>query len=307
MKTGLIFAGLCLLAGTRLHATPDHHITVEERFAGSNASTYAVLRTETDNLSSYYESLRKVFLDERSKDGKTTVKSTLLLDEKRTRDAGHADPKTPAPVTVEIHSKDDSISMAAILEKFPVQAPRPWTEEELKRLRISKSEGIFFDRILLAGAERITKDAFGGWESEEEWQLVDVADGFNSTFLRLSKGAESGRREIRVICVDSETTAQVRTQFPPRDELYLLAGTYDTQDAAISQARKWIKEHHLHLEVWTLPDVNRPSRVAAYVIVDTEGLEKIRRLQSKSLSNSLGVEVEPIFGTALGTRIDISE
>jgi len=296
MKTALIFAGLCLLAATTLHATPDHRILIEERFAGSNHTTYAVLRTETDNLCSYFDSLRKVYLDERSKDGKTTVKSTLLLDEKRMRDASHADPKTPAPVTVQIFSRDDSISMAAVQEKFPRQQLRTWYPDELKRLSIGPA-GIGFDenRIMLADNEKITKEAFGGRDLEGDWKLDEIAEDSNAIYLRVTRGGESGMRETRVVFVGQEKIDQVRAQ-TVRKERYLLLGTYDTQEAAIAQAQQWNKDGYGYLEIWSLLDGK------GFVVVDPAEY-KIAPQQAESISKRLGVAAGPIQGQALGIRI----
>ena len=82
MKTWLGCLVVGFLAAGGLFATPDHAVDVKERFFGSNATDYAVLRTEDDNQASYYQHRVKTWLDEYSKEDalRNNVKSTLLLD-----------------------------------------------------------------------------------------------------------------------------------------------------------------------------------------------------------------------------------
>lgn len=301
MKTRLILAGLCLLAATTLHATPDQVVAIEERFAGSNDTTYAILRTEIDNLGSHYKSQRKVFLDERSKDGKTTVKSTLLLDEKRSIDAGHDDPKTPPPVTITVISRDDSISMAAVQDKFPQQATEPWDAAKLARLEAIPEAGVVFDRnrVYLAQTASILKETFGGRAAEDEWKLEEVSEDKNVVYLKLAKDSGDGDPETRVVCAGLEITKQVRAQ-AARRELYLLAGIYGKKEEAIAQAKKWTEQGINTLEVWSYP------AQSDYAVVDSAGMEKMRtRGGLKGLSDSLKVEVEPVFGDQLGEWVEI--
>ena len=63
MKTPtLVLSALCSLFHP-LAATPDHAVSVTERVLGSNPIGFAVLRTETDNLASYYSSRVTTWLD----------------------------------------------------------------------------------------------------------------------------------------------------------------------------------------------------------------------------------------------------
>ncbi len=300
MKSRLLLAGLYLLAATALRASPTRAVSVVERFAGSNDGSYLILRTEIDNLGSHYSSQRKVYLDERSKDGKTTVKSTLLLDENRSIDADHKDPDTPPPVAITVNSRDDSISLASVQEKFP-QSPTVWDTGKLGGLTVNPEAGVLSPGLTLAEGKKIVDETFGGRNPEQGWKLLEVSEDKNAIYLKLAKGdpEEAGDDEgpeTRVVCIGLERTWQFHAQ-ANRKKLYLLAGIYDKQEDAIAQAGKW---HRSSLEVWTFDPLLK------YAVVDAQAEERIKTLGGmKKLAESLGVELEPISGSLLGQRIQI--
>jgi len=64
MKQLLLALGLILVSATFVLGTPDRVLDIEEDFLGSNAEAFAILRTEHDNLGSYYADRVKRYLDE---------------------------------------------------------------------------------------------------------------------------------------------------------------------------------------------------------------------------------------------------
>lgn len=69
-KNSSSVVSLLVLSGTLvLRATPTRAVSIDERLLGSNKTHYAILRTEVDNMGSYYDRRTKQFLQVYRKTG----------------------------------------------------------------------------------------------------------------------------------------------------------------------------------------------------------------------------------------------
>ncbi len=309
MKTLLYPLAAAALALTlQLGATPDHQVTVEEQLSGSNESAFAVLRTETDNLASYYSSQRRVTLDERSKETGELLKSTLLLDVKHAVDANHNDPKTPAPVSQKTLAKDETITAADLLERYPPPHRKIWTEAELAKLETDPTAGIHFDRrVRIADGKQITDDVFHGRLAEVEWRIAGAFEDTNSVYFTLTKLDEDGSKETRLLCLPPSLTESIRAH-QNRKPFYLVAGTFGTKEEAIRQAEAWLakaregKNFHFQPEVWSKWEQN--VRIV-HLVVQADSMQLIESGRLKALSELLGVDFTPESSNSFQERTKV--
>ena len=300
--------GFCwLLAVGLLGATPDHSVVVDERFLGSNATEYALLRTETDNQGSYYISRAKTWLDEYSKEDSRREKrrSTLLLDVRRSVDAGHQDPNTPAPVTETVESENATVSFASLLLRYPRRSTEGWGDEKLAKIDAAAVSGISFERReLLAETTMISEVIFGGRPAGEAWKLSGVSDDGNTIFLHLAMGNDQDRA-TRVMAVPSGESKRTLDQLQ-LEPIYLVAGTYDQRELAVARAaelRDLAREKKLYgfqPEVWAmLPPTDRIT----FVVVARGSGEVIKSGNIPSWESALGIHFVPTASDRFQERI----
>lgn len=310
MKTWAIgwLAWTCL-AGSSF-ATPDHSITVDERFFGSNATEYAVVRTEVDNLCSYYQSRVTTWLDEYSKEDtqREKVRSTLLLDVSRHRDADHADPDTPVPVTEELNSKDGTLKLATLLERYPTLATVAWTPEMIAKMTVDPKSGIRFrNREFITSDAVVSMVLFGQRHPDEDWQLDGVSGDSNCIYLQLSIGQDENP-EKRVMCVAPGISKRVMDQ-AGMQPVYLVAGTFETREAAVARAldlRKLASErknYSFHPEVWSmLPATDKIT----YLVTDGASKELIESGRIPQVEEELGIDFLPVSSERFMERIPMT-
>lgn len=298
MKTPtLVLTALCSLIHP-LAATPDHAVSVTERVLGSNPAGFAGLRTETDNLGSYYSSRVTTWLDEipKTPEGREKVKSTLLLDVTHTVDVNHADPNIPPPVAEKINSLDASVTLASVIQRYSGEMRQAWTPEQLSKLEIDQVGGIYFNRKLaLIHGTYVQEKIFGGRHADESWSLSEVTEDANCLYLRLSIGNDSGP-ESRIVCVPPEITKRQRDQASAQP-VYLVAGEFESREEAVQAARpimakaRELKIHSFQLEIWSLEDGTSKTK---YVIADQSSTYRIGIGGIPKLESALEIQLTPM-------------
>lgn len=295
----LLLTAFCALIHP-LVATPDHAVDVTERILGSNPTGFAVLRTETDNLSSYYRHRVTTWLDETPKtsDGREKVKSTLLLDVTYSVDIDHTDRNTPPAADEEINSQDTSLTLASVLQCYPGEMQKSWTPEQLSKLEIHPVGGIHSNRGLeLADATFIREKLFGGRQGEEPWKPVQAWEDDNAIYLRLSIGNDSPI-ESRTVCVSPNVTKQLRDQASAQP-VYLITGKFDTLGEAMKAATalvakakaKKMKFYQFHPEIWSFEDGTLKTQ---YVIADEFSTERIETNSIPEIEKTLEIRLTPM-------------
>lgn len=292
-----------------LVATPDHAVTVTERFLGSNPTGFAILRTESDNMCSYYSSRVTTWLDEipKSFNGREKMQSTLLLDVTRTLDAAHSDPNTSVPVVEKINSQNAALTLASVLQRYSDQM-QPWTPEQIAKLKIDPIAGISSGRkLVLINGSTIGERIFGGRHADEGWALKEITEDKDSIYLRLSMG-QDGREETRILCVSPEITKRQRDQAAAQP-VYLTTGKFDNLDQAIQSARALVEKkenlklYNFHPEIWSLED---GTSTIKYVIAEKFSTELIKSGDISHMESALEIQVTPMSSDRFIERTKVS-
>lgn len=281
-----------------LSATPDHAVSVTERILGTSATGFALLRTESDNLGSYYSSRVTTWLDEIPKTpaGRENKKSTLLLDVTYTVDINHNDRNVPPPVAEKINSQEASLTLASVLLRYPDQITQTWTPEQLSKLEVDQVGGVYFNRkVSLVYGTFVRENLFGGRHADESWSVSEVSEDAGCIFLRLSIGNDSGP-ESRIVCVPPEITKRQRDQASAQP-VYLVAGKFESREEAVQAAlpilakARELKIHGFQLEVWSLEDGTAKTK---YVIADQSSTYRIGIGGIPKLESALEIRLTPM-------------
>lgn len=294
MKTMLGCLAAGFLGAGDLFATPDHAVEVKEQFFGSNATDYAVLRTEDDNQASYYKSRVTTWLDEYSKEDtmREKVKSTLLLDVSYHRSP---DQKPDAPTTQEVHSQDATLPLALLLARYPQHATEPWTAENRAKLSVDPVRGIDFGNVFFFDGGVISREIFGGRHEGDTWTLDHVGGDANAIYLQLSCGQDQGR-ETRLLCLPPGRSKQVRDQLTMQP-IYLVAGTFATEEAAVASARELVKKagemkfYGIHPEIWS---ARPPTDKVVWHVVERFSTEMMESNAVPRAEAALGIRLVPM-------------
>jgi len=314
MKTSLACLACMFASSMSLLGTPDRSITVEEDFLGSNGTGFAILRTETDNHSSYYRLQVTRYLDEYEKAPEQQpvasflarrVKRTTLLDVDRL-----IDPDTGAR-SENVRTRNDSTQMADLLTRYPERARR-WEGSRFAKLsswkrdgRISSGEANF-----LSNYTSLPEEIFGKYQHQPEWKLEQAMEDMNSLYLRVTTGMDAveaddeGSSQSRWICIIPAKTRQVHDHLDLQPT-YLCAGSYPKAEDAVKQARELkakaaeAKSHVPTLEVWS---VQYGSSPLCFTLVIQESMQDIQPERFKQLQLLLGTSLSPISSTCFVER-----
>lgn len=280
------------------HATPDHSVSVAERFFGSNETGYALIRTQNDNQGSYYVSREQTWLDEYAKQDtkREQPRSTLLLDVTIILDATHNDRYTPMPVTRTVNSKDDAMTMASLLERYPMNKTTAWPESDIEKMKVHPTGGIHFrGKQFVADSGFVSKVIFGERDSDQKWRLDGVSRDMNCIYLQLSVGQDSNP-ETRLMCVSPEISKCVNDQLT-MESIYLVEGTYDAKDDALTRAKELHdlarekKNYRFHPEVWSATS-NTHKKV--YLVAEAESASMIHSGWVAKTEEALGIDFTPM-------------
>ncbi|MCW0221550.1 MAG: hypothetical protein OJI67_24705 [Prosthecobacter sp.] len=287
---------------TSAYATPDRIVKIEEKLLGSNEDSYIVLRTESDNLGSYYSGRTKQYLDEYSKKvedkyfdsaiGKL-VGSTLLLDVSTSvdPDAVTLEERTPKS---QVHSKDSSLTLAELLLKFSTFSSK-WGDESFNRLTLHQKAGIHCGIASVIDGNIMTQEVFGNRYPEQDWVLDEVTQDMNCIFLKVAKRTPDEINETRIVCIPPRRSQKVLSHLSIAP-FYLLAGpSYASLEEARKQAqllKKKVSEANGYFqpEIWSLIDGTLNQ---VYVIADQNTKEHIKGGSFERLQNMLGVSITP--------------
>jgi hypothetical protein len=287
---------LCVALLGNLAATPSRAVSVSEEPAGSNPTQFAILRTETDNLGSYYSYRKKTTLEEFTKGAPGQPRSTLLLDITYHVDVNHSDRNTQPELKETIHHQDAELPMATVLQRYPQRNWTRWTPEQMEKLTVDPANGIRYqNRITLLNGEAAQR-LFDGHRPELPWTLAELSEDANSLYLRLEKACEDGVHDSRIFAVSPEITKQVRDQSTLKP-LYLIAGKFASEQEALTEARalkaKTVaqKTYGFHPEVWSVADATGKT---LYVIAEQFSMELIERGGVEKLEQILGIKLVPM-------------
>ncbi|MCW1922233.1 hypothetical protein OKA05_06690 [Luteolibacter arcticus] len=266
-----------------------------ERLLGADDTAYAVLRTERDNHASYYQTTTKVYFIERFTDQSTPEKSTLLSETETVVDATHNDPKTPPPVTTRVVTRDDSLSLAEALLRYPVSESVAWDAKQLAHLRSHPPSGISLDgRVLMASGERIAA-LFGSSSKDGEWKVSGAFEQRRSLFLSLEMEMEEGGSETRILGLGEDLSDQVSAHLQ-REDIYLSAGSFGSREEALSRIEAWKadKKSHVTSTTWEIWSHLLPTLKTDYVLVLAQTREMLEGGRSKRIEEATGIRFEAI-------------
>jgi hypothetical protein len=268
MKTAAHLLCAIVFAFPSLMATPDRNTTISESFLGSDSANFAVLRTERDNLGSYYKARTKVWLVEHPKvpSADNKPRKTLLLDQ-----TTHVDPDTMKSHPPEEHFKDGSTALADIIVRFPVRQLDPWTPDQIAALRFDQSTGRteFKTQCLWEGVRHA--EAAEGESRSAEFTLVGVAEDGNCIFLNIALGGDENT-ETTWVCIPASVTRNVHA-LRGLEPIYLSAGSYPSAKEALARCKEVGKTmmgfHGRTLQVWSVFHDDTGKTDYAVVLEDT--------------------------------------
>jgi hypothetical protein len=289
---------------------------VEEDFLGSNETGFAILRTETDNHSSYYSMQVTRYLDEYEKvPAKQTITSFLARRVKRTILLDVHDYNDPPTKERTVKAQDSSIKLAEVLTQYPARA-RKWEEAKFAKFsswkkgsRISSGKNQMLSNWFWAEDE-----IFGAQDPKPEWELEQAMEDMNSVYLQVSTGPQNhdddeGSRQTRWICIIPDKTRQIHAHLELQP-MYLCAGSYATADEAVKQAREVLKKAKEtkvltpSLEVWSVEYFDSPL---CYTLVVRDEMKDIKPKKFKQLQRLLGPDLSPTTSECFVARTQVSE
>jgi len=280
-----------------LHATPDRVIHTDERLLGIGDGVHAILRTERDNLGSHYSDRENIWLDEYASGDavRHLVKSTHLLDVTYVIDATHQDRNTPPPVERQVAHEDKTLTMASVLNRYPIRDFTPWADERMEALVSHPANGIRFkNRVMLLTSKNIDQ-AFREQHAEHPWTIESIVNGGGCLYLRITKTTPDEATETRVFHVSPENSQTVHDQLE-RQPFYFVAGSHETLEEAITAAgefRERVREARFfgyHPEIW---EERLPTNRTRYVIALQHSMHLIESGQQQKAQQALGVDLVP--------------
>ena len=180
---------------------------------------------------------------------------------------------------------------------LPEQTVEPWTAGNRAKLSVDPVRGIDFGNVFFFDGGVISREIFGGRHSGENWRLDEVAGDANALYLQLSCGNDEGR-ETRLLCLPPGRSKQVKDQLTMQP-IYLVAGTFDTEGAAVASARELVKKagelkfYGIHPEVWS---ARPPTDKVVWHVVEGYGNDP-KTTRCHRTEATLGVRLVPMTST----------
>jgi hypothetical protein len=303
IRPAILWLATALLAS----ATPDHEVRFEEQLLGSNADGYITLKTEHDNLGSYYSSRTKRFLVEYSKapqDPKigeslgAELRRDLLLDVTTRVDADPA-PGTVPTKSVKVNSRNETVLLADILLRFPA-TPEPWDKDKFAKLSSHPTAGVRMGEVPIAWGGWI-KERFGADRNAElEWTVSEVREDGNGLFLIV----RSDSRGQRIVSIPDRKTRQVRDHLA-KQPIYLIAGKFKTLDEALARARELIQttQGKFEPEVWS---AGSSTEQLDFVVADSKSRDHLRGGGFEAFEKETGTDLSAMSSERFIERTEIS-
>ena len=298
-----VFLLMVLLVPEICPATPDREVHDSDQLIGSNDESYAVLRTQWDNNGSYYTTIKTRSLIEFSKlpedpenpeaihiPGKKLSEKQLLKT--RANDASVTDSGKHERST---EQRDDSLSMAGVLEKFH-SMPWPWPEEKLAKLEVDPERGVRLGKLSLIWSGHV-KERFGVEPNADYiWRLAGVSEDSNSLYLQVI-GGHQDHPSHRFIALSPQISKLARDHLR-RQAVYIVAGRSDNLEDAIKQAQAAVKATGfvLGFEVWSQ---RNPMGEETYLVCDVNSTKHLAKPGFAALEKKSGLELEVVPGEQL--------
>ena len=301
MNIILQLACIVCLASAPVQATPDRATTIHETFLGSNATGYAILRKENDNLGSYYKEHRTTWLDEYQKDAEIATKprSTQLLDQ-----TYFTDPEDTTHSSTTEHSKDTKTTLGDIIDRYQQLELIPWPLEQTKELHFDKNTGSTeYKSQCLVAAKALLGAKFRHVDSGGALELLAVAEDSNCIFLTIATSNDE-EREVRMICIPAAITRNIHA-LRTLEPLYLSAGTFDSEKEALALVRKLQatagNSYRPSLVVWSV--FHSDTGKTDYAVVLANSAELIKRNEFGTKQDLLGMHLVPITSEGFRTLV----
>ena len=290
--TTLRFSLILSLITFPLDASPDRSVSVSERLLGSNNDGYAIIRTESDNMGSYYQQNRVIWLDEYSKaDGPSAkpTKSTQLLELGVSFDIDDQ-----SKVTTKAGERSQKPTLADVVERYTTMIFNPWDADQFAELKFNPNNGhTTYKSQTLIGDGAILGTRFRASGSENHLSLRSVEEDSNSTFLTISTPRDEGS-ELRVICIAPKATSNLRA-LKNLKPIYLSAGTFGSAKEALAHLGKLAENKTLPkytMEVWSVFHADTEKTDYSVVLENSEDI--IRRNELSAVQEPLGLNLIPI-------------
>jgi hypothetical protein len=288
--------------------TPDHEVKVKERLLGSNSEGFITLRTEVDNLGSYYNFRTRRFLVEYAKLPEdptyeeslgAEVKSQLLLDVSTSLGVNQSAPNPAEAKSEETIAKNEDVKLAELLLRFPDDAKR-WDNEKFHKLTYDSTNGPRLDRIGIAWGGWI-KERFGGDRNADlKWELNEVFEDANCLYL--SVYSESYGQ--RLVSIPPRKTQQVRDQLA-KQPVYLIAGKFKNAEEAVKKGRELMEKTQgkFKPEIWS---TGRWKEEMIYVVADSQSEEHINDNTFETLEALTGVDFTVMSSQSFDERTAVA-
>jgi hypothetical protein len=298
MKPIFTALGLVLMPVSLLFGTPDRSVEIVEDFLGSNETGFAILRSEYDNLGSYYASRVRRYLDEYEKTPKDSgrvlaiakrVKSVLLLDTKDFHDQGQS--------SETVLAQDNGIAYAELLRKYPARG-KAWPREKLAKLAHGRNQGVYAGRYHVVSHWELATELFGFAKDDHDCVLEQVMEDMNCLYLRVStsEGEDEGDRQNRWICNVPAKTEQIHAHLA-LEPLCLAAGRHPTVEAAVQHAQGILKQAAeekypmFELHVWSVISDSGPP---LFMVMLPGALESMHTEKFERLKKLMGADLAPM-------------
>jgi hypothetical protein len=164
---------LCHIGFSPLMASPDLGISIHETLFGENEDAYAVIRTRHDNVGRSGTDHHQTHFVEIAKADGRTLNETLILDATKTWHAAKPDET--------IHSRDDQLTLAALVLRYRPVERHQLTPTELAKFHASQ-HGITLEHAPWFKKQPIVSPEHGDDLSKGNW---NVNQGIQSRGLYL--------------------------------------------------------------------------------------------------------------------------
>lgn len=322
---------LAILSGPLACATeePKPRIVIEEQFFGSNASSYALLRTQSEPLKEGKGTRKQIWLDHYSKEA-VSLYDKARNEESRIRHAFYDTPLKDSVKLLEVISTQadtepeeeivmqDEIPMSKLLLLYPNRSLQVWPAEKMAQLRMSDSSFFIYYKLqcLVNGKSiraRMGGDRMGDAQARTLIgpRVVDsIGEDGNCVYVTLT-ATSTERKQTRVICLVPAVTRNIHA-LDSKPDLLLTTGQLKVKGDALHTARAVRKTlddssfAHLDLEVWSYFDANynRDFYFVAFSnsmdLIKTRKVEALQELTGKDLmavkSEMFQVRIETLAG-----------
>lgn len=205
-----------------------------------------------------------------------------------------------------IHSKDDTVLLADVLNEFPVRG-REWEEEKVGKLTVHSKQGITFGRCFIIWGG-VVKEHFGiDRNAAANWTLDGVIEDPNSIYLQVSLMHGDSDQQSRLICLTPEKSKQLKAHMA-KSEFYLTVSEFRSEDEARKDYESLVKRFGSQkdalskIELWS---VRRANAHALYCLVLPASKRELEKNEAERVSKLFEVEIRLVAASALNEVFDL--